>query len=652
MRSSTIVTTDDNGTAGLQQYLDHLNSFEGPEQSVGAAGVPRVADKAENNNEVKEDAVEHLKKRKEGDNLSGILTISPSSNAPLVKALEQQRISTLIPTPLGKCSESNNQNPESSYYVPRDQDTVEVLNTSSIQPLPLRQNNNVDLASQSEAGAYAIQSPFFRQAQVQSINDDTDDLENPNSPPLQLDNSADSLVEAHLVEETETEIVHAEKVPIEPSHPNRRNRIILFIAVLIIVALLVVLGITMRRGAKEAQSKADTETTSKIRNQGNESSVASNDTITIIESGSTSTSTSKNSTEGKQQRCIRTTEELYQTITKYWEDTSTNSNVSIMYGWPMNKWCGISNITIFNHLFKVSKQRVDYDSIMPANLTDKAMITASNMVEDIGSWDMRRARRIEFMFEGLQNVSESWGIQKWDTTSLISMKGVFKNTSWTLPMLNLSSWDTSKVQNMAQLFLDSNVQRPGIAQWDTAELQTMFRFADGNPYFNENLSNWNTGSVTTMQKAFKRCTNFDQDLSGWNTMSVKQLSQTFWGATSFHSNIGQWDVSNVETLFGTFKESNFNNDITSWNVAKVTDMQQTFQHNEAFNQDISAWNVSQVTDLQWTFAGASSFSQDLCAWRFSLPTGIPTKNMFQNSGCPNTSDPVSIEEGPFCFNCN
>ncbi|CAB9504811.1 (Lipo)protein [Seminavis robusta] len=672
-------TCDDDEIARLNHYLQHFTRFdvvnEGTAQSVAAAGLRSVdvPDKTDYDEKSNHYHVDKTKDKELGDNVSAVLvqSISPSNEYSPAEVSADQRLNTLIPTIVN--SASCNQSPEDSDHgpfrlqgisdalhsiqpallEPRDQDTVEELN--SIQPMPLQRNNNVDLTSQSGAGAYAISNPLFRphdtNPEPRPITDTAQDVENP--PALfQFENSADTLVEAHLVEESQTEIVHAEKVPTEPTRMHRRNRLLPFVAALIIVALLVVLGILLWGDIKDEPSNVDTETTSNIRNQGNESSVASNDTITIIESGSTSNSTSKNSTESKQQWCFRTTEELYQTITKYWEDTSTNSSVSNIYGWPMSKWCGISNITIFDHLFKVSKQRVDYDSIMPANLTDEAVITASNMVEDIGSWDMRRAERIEFMFEGLQNVSESWGIQKWDTTSLVSMEGVFKNTSWTLPMLNLSSWDTSKVETMAHLFLDSNVERPGIAQWDTAKLQTMFRFADGNPYFNEDLSKWNTGSVRTMQKAFRRCTNFNQDLSGWNTSSLELLNMAFLGTTSFHSNIGQWDVSNVETLYGTFKESNFNNDITTWSVTKVADMQRTFAQNKAFNQDVSAWNVSRVTDLYKAFDGASSFSQDLCAWRFRLPTGIRTRNMFQNTGCPNTSDPVSIEEGPFCFNCN
>ncbi|CAB9522117.1 receptor-like protein kinase [Seminavis robusta] len=648
---TTSNTGEDEEIARLNQYLEQLMRFdvvkEGTVQSVPGVHSFDVPDKTDCVEKSKYIHVDNKTKDFElGDKLSAVQPISPPNEYSPAQVSEDQRINTLIPTTIN--SVSGNQSPENSDHRPlRHQGSIDELR--SIQPALLQRNHNVDLTSQSGAGAYAISNPLFRPhdttAESRPITDTPQDVEN--SPALvRFENSVDSLVEAHLVEESQTEIVHAEKMPTAPTWMNRRSRLMLLIAVLIIVSLLVVLGITIRGDAEDEPSKLDTETTSNIRNQGNESSMASNGTITI--SGSGSGSTSKNRTE----RCIRTTEELYQTITKYWEDTSPNSSVSIVYGWPMRKWCGISNITIFDHLFKVSQQRIDYDSIMPANLTGEAVITASNMVEDIGSWDMRSAQRIESMFEGLQNVSASWGIQKWDTNSLVSMKGVFKNTSWTRPMLNLSSWNTSKVQTMAQLFLDSNVQLPGIAHWDTSRLQTMFRFADGNPYFNEDLSKWNTGSVTTMQKAFRRCTSFNQDLSGWNTRSLEQLTMAFWGATIFHSNIGQWDVSNVGTLYGTFKESNFNNDITTWHVAKVTDMQQTFQHNKAFNQDISAWNVSRVTALNWAFNGASSFSQDLCAWRFSLPTGIPTKNIFQDSGCPNTSDPVSIEEGPFCFNCN
>lgn len=72
--------------------------------------------------------------------------------------------------------------------------------------------------------------------------------------------------------------------------------------------------------------------------------------------------------------------------------------------------------------------------------------------EDIGSWNMDKAVDLEEMIRGAQNLSASWGIQRWNTSNVQIIKALFIATKWTGPMLNLGDWDVSNCMVMDQLF--------------------------------------------------------------------------------------------------------------------------------------------------------------------------------------------------------
>ena len=75
-----------------------------------------------------------------------------------------------------------------------------------------------------------------------------------------------------------------------------------------------------------------------------------------------------------------------------------------------------------------------------------------------------------------------------------------------------------------------------------------------------------------------------------------------------------------------------------------------FQGAGRFNQDISDWNVRDVDSFNEMFDGANSFNQSLCDWRSKVRDDASFDNMFRNSACLETDDPVP-PLGPFCHSC-
>lgn len=317
--------------------------------------------------------------------------------------------------------------------------------------------------------------------------------------------------------------------------------------------------------------------------------------------------------------CFQHTNELQAAVHEYHRDNTKNANVSRKYGWPIGSWC-VTPISDFHAVFLSNHQTI------ASSVDEEMFFNKTYFHEDIGDWDMSNALEMEEMLRGAKNLSSKWGIQHWNTSTMSSLKALFMDTNWTEPLLDLGTWDVSRVETMNQLFRWSTVSIANISGWNTGKVQHIGQLAELAESFNDDISGWETHNVVFMYRAFKGATSFQGDLSKWNTSSVVKMEWAFAEASSFNSDLSRWDVSRVDNMFEAFKDS-------------------------SFNQDISEWLVSSATDLRNMFSGATSFRQDLCSWGSRL---LPTANisgMFTGTNCPNHTDPV-IPVGPFCFNCD
>lgn len=516
----------------------------------------------------------------------------------------QQRIRNEYATELAAAAlakaHSNSENAQSSIvkenYV-RYHEENGVLN--SIQSLPMAGVRRPE----PSPGAYAVVGPrrndtstddrtFSRQNDIQ---EETAPVSHAQDQPAFMTNN-NELVEAHLVSENTGNDVESENASDDPSERivvaerlnNKRTRWTIAALVLASVGLLaVVISLLIsRKGGEEGTSSQ----------------------VNVQVEG------------GVPYPCFQSNDELKAAVRAYHQDNSPTANVSLKYGWPIGSWC-VTPVNRFTEVFLANENGIDI-----AVSGEELFYNMSYFHEDIGGWDMSNALEMEEMLRGMKNLSSSWGIQRWNTSSMTSLKALFMDTVWTEPAIDLGAWDVSRVQTLNQLFRWSTVSTANISGWDTRKVQHIGQLAEGAGNFNDDISNWNTENVVAMYRAFKGASSFQGDLSRWNTSSVVKLNWAFDGASSFNSDISGWGVSRVDHMLEAFKDS-------------------------AFNQDISSWDVSSVTDLRNLFFGASSFRQDLCAWGLRL---LPTANisgMFVGTNCPNQTDPV-IPRGPFCFNCD
>jgi surface protein len=103
----------------------------------------------------------------------------------------------------------------------------------------------------------------------------------------------------------------------------------------------------------------------------------------------------------------------------------------------------------------------------------------------------------------------------WNTSSADDMSYAFAgNTEF---KGDLSTWDVSKVANMAGMFLKAGIEDSGIGDWNTASLEkaeSMFHEA-GNLSRDLDLSGWTMGKCTNMTAMFQGSAIIDNGIGKW-----------------------------------------------------------------------------------------------------------------------------------------
>lgn len=122
----------------------------------------------------------------------------------------------------------------------------------------------------------------------------------------------------------------------------------------------------------------------------------------------------------------------------------------------------------------------------------------------------------------------------------------FRNrTELPLHLQNISTWNTSNVTNMSNLFENVPNFNENINNWDVSNVTNMLKIFAGCTTFNQPLNNWNVSNVTTLQQAFENCVNFNQPLDNWNVSNVRYGFRMFNHCTSFNQNLSSWSFDNL-----------------------------------------------------------------------------------------------------------
>jgi surface protein len=181
-------------------------------------------------------------------------------------------------------------------------------------------------------------------------------------------------------------------------------------------------------------------------------------------------------------------------------------------------------------------------------------------------------------------VHDKYGhVEVWDVRECITLEGAFEDATKIKRRLDLTFWDTRKVESMSSAF--------------------------ENTSFDVDVSTWDVSAVTTMSFMFSRATDFDGDVSEWDVSNVTFMGMMFQRATAFNGDVTLWDVVRVSDMDSMFKGARaFNQDLSSWKVGNVENMRRMFNGAESFECDLGNWDVSKVKTMKEMFSGATSFT--------------------------------------------
>jgi surface protein len=197
---------------------------------------------------------------------------------------------------------------------------------------------------------------------------------------------------------------------------------------------------------------------------------------------------------------------------------------------------------------------------------------------------------------------------------------------------NLSSWNTSAVENMREMFSGAIQFNGAVGAWDTQNVASFYAIFQGASSFNQPLTSWNISLATNVASMFYGATEFNQGVSHMNPLSATDTSRMFLDAGKFNnggSTCGineptralEWATSAVQNMDRMFEGAICFNQEVKLDTGSVTSMVQMFSDADQFNQPIVPespwWNLSTVRDMTGMFRGADEFDQPLSSWNTS-----------------------------------
>ena len=144
-------------------------------------------------------------------------------------------------------------------------------------------------------------------------------------------------------------------------------------------------------------------------------------------------------------------------------------------------------------------------------------------------------------------------------TSITSMNYMF-NRCPNLTEIDLSNFDTSNVNDMSGLFLQTVIPEIDLSNFNTSNVTAMTSmFSNNTNLISVNVSNFNTSNVTTMNSMFSYCNNNNfntLDLSSFYTPKLTDVSYMFYQARKLtRIDMRNFDftnvVSNYNEMFGS-----------------------------------------------------------------------------------------------------
>lgn len=241
---------------------------------------------------------------------------------------------------------------------------------------------------------------------------------------------------------------------------------------------------------------------------------------------------------------------------------------------------------VYPYLASIDFSGLDMDNVTSMKATFYGKFVPNLKTIKFGENTLPNVTNMENTFNQLSNLETIQ--QQWRFGHLISMAQMFGMNTTDSKLISIgdtSTWNTSTVTNMSELFLNC---------WKLTNL---------------NLSNWDVSKVTNMKKMFFDCRNLTSigDTKDWNVSKVRDFSDMFYNCISLNTiRMDNWKL-NSDAYLGDADHSMF----LLWNI------------DTPFAALIVA-SDKQLLDFPYNYAGY----KPSCGIRINANTGNVAKNEY------------------------
>ena len=252
----------------------------------------------------------------------------------------------------------------------------------------------------------------------------------------------------------------------------------------------------------------------------------------------------------------------------------------------------------------------NYNEIGNGNIVQMASVSDETLNLNISNIDTSKVINMkEILYEpgefiesvnNINNLNEYNTIDNGDIVQKIAVgdKGL---------ILDLSNFDTSRVNDMSSMFSGSAATALDLSSFDTSKVTNMDSMFSYSNAPNLNLSSFDTSNVTNMSYMFQNSVATTLDLSNFNTNNVKNMNWMFYNSAA-------------TTI-----------DLSSFNTSNVTDMSGMFSGSKVTNLDLSNFDTSNVTDMRSMFSNCSNLKTIYSSSKFVTTNVTSSTSMFSTT---------------------
>ena len=271
-----------------------------------------------------------------------------------------------------------------------------------------------------------------------------------------------------------------------------------------------------------------------------------------------------------------------------------------------------------------SLESVDMDVFRNCNITELSTLFSTckklRNITNIRNLNISKAEGISYVFHDCPELTQL-DLSNWDTGKIQYMIATF-NGCTKLTEVNCSTWNTNKVYNMQLAFYNCNsLETIPVRDWNTKSLMYMDKaFGNCTSLVNLDVSKWDTSKVVELTNTFYHCSSLKTlDISKWKTSNVIRADSLFSGCEKLTSlDVSKWDTGNITTASNMFDACRVltNLDVSKWNTSKMTNISSMFNSCTTLTTlDVSKWDTSNVTNMKSIFSSCPSLTTlDASKW--------------------------------------